>query len=151
VLAAPPEKSALVASQVPGVIASIDAREGDSVVQGQVLARVDRATLSDALAQAEAGLQRAVAERANADAALARARLVFEKGISSRQDVDDAAARAASLRAAVTEAEAAVAQAQRQVGRTEVRAPMPGVVVHLLRRPGSSTGRVAPPSRRSPT
>lgn len=136
VLAAPPEKSALVASQVPGVVASIEAREGDVVARGQVLARVDRATLSDALAQAEAALQRAVAERANADAALARARLVFEKGISSRQDVDDAAARAASLRAAVTEAEAGLAQAQRQVGRTDVRAPMPGVVVHLLRRPG---------------
>ena len=52
---------------------SVDFKEGDDVKEGQVLFTLDRGPLEAALAQAEANLQRDIAQAANADAQAHRA------------------------------------------------------------------------------
>lgn len=130
------DRDANVSSQVSGTVASLEVREGERVLKGQVLARIDRGVLSDVVLQAEAAQSRAHAERVNAEATLERARGVFSRGISARQDLDDAVARAAAAQATETTADSALNQAQRQLGRAVVRAPFDGVVIRIFKKPG---------------
>ena len=150
-----PDRDAQIAPQVSGRLASVDVREGDAVKSGQVVAHIDSATLSDAVLQADAALDRAKAERKNAETTLARAQRVFERGISAQQEVDDATARAAAARAAEADAEAASHQSHRQLERAQVRAPIAGVAVRVFRKsgelvdgtPATPVVEVADPSR----
>ncbi len=131
-----PDRDAQLAPQVSGRLASLEVREGDLVTKNQVVARVEMATLIDAMSQAQAALSRAQAERQNAQTTRARSEKVFEKGIAARQDVDDALSREAAAKATEADAAAAANQAHRQVDRTLLRSPLNGVVLRVLRRPG---------------
>jgi RND family efflux transporter MFP subunit len=131
-----PARDAQVAPQVSGRLLRVEVREGDTVVAGQVVARVDDGPLVDVAHQAEAALARARAERQNARTTLARVERVFAHGIVARQEVDDATAKEASARAAEAETEAAARQAHRQIDRATVHSPLAGVVLKVLRKPG---------------
>ncbi len=131
-----PDRDALVAPQVGGRVLRIEVREGDPVVAGQVVARIDDAPMVDGARQAEAALVRARAEYQNAQTTLARVQRVFEHGIAARQEVDDAAAKEASAKAAQTVAESVARQAHRQIERASVRSPLAGVVLKVLRKTG---------------
>ncbi len=131
-----PDRDAQVAPQVAGRILNLLAREGDAVAAGQVVARIDDAPLQDEAKAAEAALARVKAEHKNAQTTLDRVKRVFEHGIAARQELDDASARAEAAAAAEAEAEAAFQRARRQVDRAQVKSPLAGVVVKLMRRPG---------------
>jgi RND family efflux transporter MFP subunit len=131
-----PDRDSQLAPQVAGRLLAVDVREGDEVKVGQVVARVDDAPLVDAARQADAAVERAKAEAENAQTTYARAKRVFEHGIAARQEVDDAAAKETAARAAAAEAEAAAHQAHRQIERAQLRSPMQGVVLKVLKRPG---------------
>jgi RND family efflux transporter MFP subunit len=131
-----PAHDAQVAPQVSGRLLRVEVREGDSVVAGQVVARIDDGPLLDSAHQADAALARARAEHQNARTTLARVQRVFEHGIAARQEVDDATAKEASAKAVEAEAEAAARQAHRQVDRATVHSPLKGVVLKVLRKPG---------------
>ena len=130
------DRDALVAPQIPGRLTRVLVHEGDVVASGQLLASVDDGPLVDAAHQAEASLARARAEHDNTRSTLDRVRRVFERGIAARQEVDDAATKVAAARAGEAEADVALHVAQRQLSRAQVRSPLAGVVVKILRRPG---------------
>lgn len=131
-----PDRDAQVAPQVAGRLLRVHVREGDLVIVGQPVARVDDAPLADDVRAAEANLGKTRAELKNARATLARVERVFEHGIAARQEVDDATARADTATAGQSEAEATAQRARRQVERATVRSPLAGVVVRLFRKPG---------------
>jgi RND family efflux transporter MFP subunit len=131
-----PDRDAQVAPQVVGRILRVEVREGDRVARGQVVARIDDATLIDAAHQSEAALARARAEYKNAQTTRMRVQRVFEHGIATRQEVDDTTAKEASAKAATDEAVAAARQAHRQIERATVRSPLAGVVLKVLRKAG---------------
>jgi len=135
-ISALPDRDAQIAPQVPGRILEVRVREGDVVLAGQVVARVDAGSLSDEASAARASLARAEAEAKNAEATAARVQRVFERGIAARQEVEDAQARASAARASRDEAAATARRAERQVGRTSVTSPLAGTVVKVFRRPG---------------
>jgi RND family efflux transporter MFP subunit len=159
----------LVGPQIDGLrIVEILADEGDVVVAGQVLARLDRSTLDVQLAQsdaalaraqaavAQAGSQIAQADATNAEAAsgLERSQALARSGIASRETLDQriAAARGAAARLAAARDGLAVAEAeQRQIAaqrrdielrlaRTEIRAPLGGLVSRRVGRLGAIAG-----------
>lgn len=132
----PPNREAQVAAQVPGRLRDVLVREGDAVVAGQEVARLDTGPLTDEVEQAEAARAKVVAERKNADATRERTQRVFEHGIAARQEVDDAVTRAETAAAAEGEASAAARRARRQLDRAVVRSPLNGVVIRVMRRPG---------------
>lgn len=147
----------LVSPQVDGLsIVAILAEEGDSVAQGQVLARLDRTSLdvqkaqNDAqIARSEAAIAQANAQIAEADANLLQANNAFDRTKSLRDsgnvsaetyDQRAAAARSAQARAnsarqalAIATADLALARAQGRdievrLARTEIKAPKAGIV-----------------------
>ncbi len=152
-----PRLEVLVAPEVEGLrLISLHAEEGDRVVKGQILARLEQETMRALIAQSEASLAKAAASimqaRSNISAAdarrvetanaLDRARPLSKSGVVSESTLDqrEAAARtaAAQLRVAqdglkLAEAEHAQVEAQRRdldwkLSRTDVRAPVGGII-----------------------
>lgn len=95
-------------ARIPGVLVSLEVKEGDLVRQGQLIARVkdDRLALETRAFDAQAAAAEAEAARAQAD--LGRVRTLFSHGIYAQARLDQAEAQAKSAAAA-----AAAARAQR--------------------------------------
>ena len=131
-----------VASQMMGNIVELNAREGDRVQKGQVLAAIDdsqpRAAVEQATAAAAAALEEVSAadsDFALAESTLKRYQQLYEKKSVSPQEFDEVKARFRSTearrdkaRAEQSQANAAFAQARIALGYTRIRAPFPGVV-----------------------
>ena len=76
-------RTALVASEVDGLVEVLQGREGRAVRKGQVLVRLRTADLELRLQAAEAGLREAAARLQQADADLERNRGLHDQGILS--------------------------------------------------------------------
>ncbi len=126
---AQPNEDVKLAAQVPGRVVAMRVAEGDAVRAGQEVAEIEAAPLEDQRRQAQAGLTQAKAALENARLNLARTERLFERGIAAGKEVEDARAEAAKDEAGVEEAQAALATADRQLGRTRVRSPISGSVV----------------------
>jgi RND family efflux transporter MFP subunit len=134
----PPDADATLAPQVPGVLLAVNVRDGDAVRAGDVVARVDGASLRDTLLAAEAAERRAASEVVYRRRAAERTRSLFEKGVASRQEAEADEAAAAAGDAALTEAASGLATARRRAEWADLRAPFDGVVVKVLRRAGDT-------------
>ena len=126
---APPNRDIRVSSLVPGRIAELTVAEGDRVQAGEVLARVDARPYQDQLTQAQAAEAQARASLENASLSFQRNQDLLQRGIAARKDVEDARTQESVARATLKQAEAAVALAQRQVARTDVKSPLSGFVI----------------------
>ena len=164
----------LVNPQVDGLaITAITAEEGQWVKKGQVLATLQSDTLLANLAQDDAQLARAEASAVQALAQIAQARAtqtlaalslergrkLAETGTTSRETVeqrqaasDVAAAQVVAAQGALAAADAdrALAAAQRseialRLARTEIRAPVAGVVSRRTARLGAVVGMTGDP------
>lgn len=139
-----------IGSSVMGRLVDLEAVEGQRVARGAVLARIDpvqaESEASAATAQLRALEADTAAARAGADEArkaLERARALNADGILPRSELDAAQGAADTARAQVEAAERRVAQGRAQVRRardslakTEITAPMDGVVTRLSVREG---------------
>lgn len=158
-------EEALVGVQIDGLrIAEVLAEDGDTVKAGQVLARLDRSQLDALAAQNDAALARADSAIAQAraqieqvDATLAQARADYERGRSlglgvlTQATLDQRLALAKTAQAQLEGARSALGvaladrksqEAQRReldvrIARTEVRAPVAGVVSRRAARVGA--------------
>ncbi|HRO28480.1 MAG TPA: efflux RND transporter periplasmic adaptor subunit, partial [Luteimonas sp.] len=119
-------RSADVRARVPGVLEKRVYTEGSDVKEGEVLFRIDPATLQAALGTAQASLAQAQASHANAKANADRARRLAPDNFVSKSDLDNALATERSTAAAVQAGRAAVDAAQINLGYATVRAPIAG-------------------------
>ena len=129
-LAALPNRDAKISALVSGRIQSVSVTEGDVVQPGQLLATLDNASLQDQLRQADASVAQARANVENARIAAERNEGLLQRGIASRKDVEDARTLLTVNESVLKQAEAARSAAQAQVGRSLLRAPFAGTVVH---------------------
>src|SRR5439155_18022845 len=81
---AEPYSTVAVRAQVTGQLTSVKFREGDDVAKDQVLFELDRRPLETALQQAEANLNRDLAQLANAESQAKRYQDLAERGIATR-------------------------------------------------------------------
>src|SRR5438105_6498068 len=119
--------NANINAQVQGYIVSRDYQEGSVVKKGDLLFQIDPRPFEAALAQAKGTLARDKANQAKADADEKRAIDLFNKKVISDQERDTAIAAAGSSRANVEADEAAVKQAELNLGYTKITAPIDGV------------------------
>jgi len=129
-----------VAAEVPGRLESVFVRVGDAVEAGAPLFRVDPGPYEMALAEARAGLALARAESANAVAEAERLRLLLEQSAASQQRYEQLRTQAQVARAMVDQMQARVARAERDLERTEVRAPYAASVVERRAHEGALAG-----------
>jgi membrane fusion protein (multidrug efflux system) len=119
--------NANIHAQVQGYIISRDYTEGSIVKKGDLLFQIDPRPFEAALAQARGTLAKDKANQVKADADEKRAMDLFKKKVISDQERDTATAAADSTRANVEADEAAVKQAEINLGYTKITAPIDGV------------------------
>src|SRR5215831_2284895 len=121
--------NANINAQVQGYIISRDYQEGNiAVKKGDLLFQIDPRPFEAALAHAKGNLAKDQANKVKADADEKRAIDLFNKKVISDQERDTAIAAAGSTTANVEADEAAVKQAEINLGYTKITAPIDGVV-----------------------
>jgi membrane fusion protein (multidrug efflux system) len=119
--------NANINAQVQGYIVSRDYTEGSVVKIGDLMFQIDSRPFEAALAQAQGTLAKDKANQAKSDADEQRAIDLFKKKVISDQERDTAIAAAGSNRANVEADQAAVKQAEINLGYTRIIAPIEGV------------------------
>jgi RND family efflux transporter MFP subunit len=137
--------NANINAQVQGYIVSRDYTEGSVVKKGDLLFKIDPRPFEAALAQAKGTLAKDKANQVKADADEKRAFDLFKKKVISDQERDTAIAAAGSSRANVEADEAAVEQAQINLGYTKITAPIDGVVGFANNQVGDLVGPTTGP------
>jgi membrane fusion protein, multidrug efflux system len=134
-----------VAPKVAGRIASVPVNDNQLVKKGDVLVEIGPRDFQVALAQARANLAKDKATQIQADANEKRALDLFRKNVISAQDRDVNVAAAETSGANVQADEAAVKQAELNLGYTKIRAPMDGYVTNKSVAPGdyAQVGQIA--------
>ena len=120
--------NANINAQVLGYIVSRDYQEGSVVKKGDLLFRIDPRPFEAALAQAKGTLAKDQANQIKAGADRKRAIDLLNKKVISDQERDTAVAAADSTTANVEADQAAVKQAEINLGYTKITAPIDGVV-----------------------
>lgn len=143
---------ATVSSKVTGRVAEVLFEEGTEVSDGQLLARLDPATVRAEYAVAANGLEAArrnlreiEVRLADARRTLTRTRSLVERKLVAQSVLDTAEAEVGALAARLEAARAEVDVAQAQVGLSrqgladlEIRAPFAGVVISKDAQPGET-------------
>jgi RND family efflux transporter MFP subunit len=102
---------------------------GDTVRQGQLLAKINDATFRDQLLQAEAQVAQSKIAVSRDSAAYFRLRTLQDRDLTSIAEVETAQAAYQSSVAAYEAAKASLTQARENFSFTEVRSPVRGVII----------------------
>lgn len=142
----------VVGSEISGRVTDVLVDFNDRVRKGQVLARLDPSTFEAQIAQGNAAINSAQANAAQAAAALRNAEADYrrkaelgQRQLVARSEVDLARAALEQARAQLNASRAQIAQQQAgtrttrlNLGRTEIRSPVDGVVLTRTIEPGQT-------------
>src|SRR5690349_20226754 len=117
-----------VAPKIAGHVAAVHVDDNQLVKKGDVLVEVDPSDFQVALAQAKANLAKDKATLVQAHANEERAQDLFTKKVISTQERDTNVAASESSKASVEADEAAVQQAELNLGYAKIKAPIDGYV-----------------------
>jgi len=117
-----------VAPKIAGRVAVVHVDDNQLVKKGDVLVEIDPRDFQVALAQAKANLAKDKATQVQANVNEKRAQDLFTKKVMSAQERDTNVATSDSSKASVEADEAAVEQAELNLGYTKVMAPFDGYV-----------------------
>jgi multidrug efflux system membrane fusion protein len=120
------QRSVSVKSQVDGIIAQVHFQEGQEVKAGDALVTLDRRPFENALLQARAALATAKAQAAQAAADADRYSHLDQQSAISKEAYAQYITKAETTKADVEAREAAVANAELQLGYTQIKAPISG-------------------------
>ena len=122
------ELDATVRAQIAGSIVSTGAEVGQSVRKGQTLGRIDALGLQDAYLSAKSAVSSAEANAAVAQRNLQRSQTLLQAGAIAQRDLETAQTQASSAEAALEDAKARLATAQKNFDNTRISAPFDGIV-----------------------
>ena len=136
-----------IGAQVSGLIQEVLVDFNSKVKAGDILAKIDPATPTQRLRQAEADLESAKANNQLLVINARRTKELFDKQLVSQQEVDSNNAQLAQSNATLLTREAAVANAKLDLERTIVTAPIDGMVLDRK----TDKGRTVNASMNAPT
>ncbi|SEO09630.1 membrane fusion protein, multidrug efflux system [Paracoccus alcaliphilus] len=125
-------RTAEVRPRVGGIVVSRVFEQGSFIEEGDVLYQIDPATFQVRVASAEATLARAKAAQLNATDQLRRVEALRERRVTAGVELDNATTTLVQADADVAIAEAALQEAQLNLGYTDVTAPISGIVGRAL-------------------
>jgi RND family efflux transporter MFP subunit len=121
-------RAATIRAEVGGAVLAVEARAGQPVRSGQLLARIDPTGIAQQRQAARSAVSSARNAVQMATQEMARAKQLFEAGAGARRDLDNAEVLLDARRAALADAEARLTLAEQQLARTEIHAPFSGIV-----------------------
>jgi multidrug efflux system membrane fusion protein len=125
-------RTAAVGSQVGGVITRVGFREGDEVSKGALLFQLDPRPFQNALAQAQATLERDRAQARLARLEADRAQALVARNVIAQAEYDQKRAAADAAQASVSSDEALARSARLSLSYAAIRAPIAGRTGRLL-------------------
>jgi HlyD family secretion protein len=118
-----------VGSQVSGIIARLYADFNSQVKQGQLLAELDPTPFLQTVEQRKADVTKSQVEVANTKVTYDRQKRLADAGLIALSDLDAAKAAYDGARAGLAQSQAALKQAQTNLGYTKIFSPIDGQVV----------------------
>jgi multidrug efflux system membrane fusion protein len=115
-----------VRAQITGQLTAVNFKEGDDVRKDQVLFALDRRPLEAAVNQAQANLQRDIAQAANAKVVAQRYADLAGRGIATTEQLETSRTSAAALEATVEADRAAVDNVKVQLQYATIASPIAG-------------------------
>jgi RND family efflux transporter MFP subunit len=131
-------------TKILGRIDQFLVREGDRVLPGQVLVRLEKGDLEAAVAQARAAIAVAEANLENARAQYDRMQVLHGRGSATAKNLEDATTGFRVAEASLTQARASFAAAEVTLAYAEIRSPVPGWVVSKMAEAGDMAGPGTP-------
>lgn len=131
--------------QVSNRITEIHVDLGDTVEQGQIMAKIYDVPFRDEYEQAQAQLRQSRSAFERDSTQFERQRILLENNAISSSEFEDARATFEGSRAQYEAAEAALTQSRENLANTEIRSPVYGVVLNRLISAGdvATTGNTA--------
>lgn len=123
-----PERRADLRAEISAVVLQVLKGNGESVRRGELIVRLDDASIRDNLASAEESARVAGQAFEQAERQLQRQKTLQAQGMTSTQASEDAEMRRNNAQSDLIAARARAASARQQITRTEVRAPFDGIV-----------------------
>ncbi|HKR64930.1 MAG TPA: efflux RND transporter periplasmic adaptor subunit [Thermoanaerobaculia bacterium] len=118
-----------VGTQVSGQIAELFVDYNDRVKKGQLLARIDSSLARQAVADAQANLEKAQAQALQSSREFHRNRELEDAGLIAQSALEQTQSASQVASASVKSARIALERAQQNLGYTNIYAPIDGVVV----------------------
>ena len=115
-----------IVARVPGFLEERNFKEGQYVKKGDLLFRIEQATYKAAVEQARANVAKAKATEVNAKLQFERGKELVRNQNIPQATLDQRAADEEAAQASVLEAQAALDQAEINLGYTEIRSPIDG-------------------------
>jgi RND family efflux transporter MFP subunit len=148
-----PHWSATVRAEIPGPVIRTFAERGERVGSGALLARIDDRAIRDSYLSARAAMRTAESSAAQAKRDLTRTESLVQAGALAEQVLEQQRVAQQSADAALADAQARLASAEKQLRATEVRSPDAGVISERsvqagdVVQPGTALFTVVDPSR----
>ncbi|TAG49682.1 MAG: efflux RND transporter periplasmic adaptor subunit [Betaproteobacteria bacterium] len=133
-------KQAMVRSRHAGIATQISKRAGDTVRQGEVLARVDSEELRLRIGERESALRQTQAALTVAESARTQQRSLSDRGFISKAALDSAESNFISAKSAHENAQSQLSMARSALGETALTAPISGVIAKRSVEPGERVG-----------
>lgn len=131
-----PLQQAAVRAKVSGELSQVLVREGESVKQGQIIARLDTTEYDARVAQARGQMLAAQGEYDKARQVMSRNRDLVARGFISQTAFENFEANTAVAKANLDAANGGLAVAQKALTDTVIRAPFDGMVAVRSAEPG---------------
>ena len=126
-----PEVLVKITPEVSGEIVALPVKEGDRVKKGSLLMKIKPDFYMAQRDQAAAGLLQSKASLSKSEPEFRRVETLFKKGLASESEFDQARALYEANKAAYAQATASLNQAQENLRKTTIIAPMDGTVSQL--------------------
>jgi len=124
-----PMRTVQVGSQVSGIIEKIYVDFNSEVKRGQIIAQIDSTAIYASVKQAEANVERNLAQANDAKRNSKRTTELFNKNLVSQADLDAATTAYESAIAQLKQTQAALDQSRVNLRYAIIRAPIDGVVI----------------------
>src|SRR5690606_27025280 len=118
-----------IGTQVSGRVIELHADFNDEVREGQLLARIDPTLQQQQVRNAEAALERALADLRRTEQEYERNKALFEQNVITESEFSQIEYQMATSRSSVTSAEINLEQARQNLAYTSVYSPIDGVVI----------------------
>jgi RND family efflux transporter MFP subunit len=123
-----PKVDARLRAEISGPVEHTYAEEGSRVRRGTLLARIDDSAVRDAYLSAKSAVRTAEAALKNAQRNAERATRLAKAGALPERDLETALWNATNAEGALADAQSRLATAENQLGHTQVRASIDGIV-----------------------
>ena len=130
------DREARIRAEVSGAMLETYVEPGERVAAGEALGRIDDAAVRDAALSAKSAVAQATVAAEQAARELQRAKSLAGAGAIADRDVETVERAALGAQAALADARSRLAQAEKVLRTTTVRAPFAGVVAERTVSPG---------------